>query len=55
MLGSINPQIVMPQQALKHSAAIASALCQAMLQGRGQFCSSPELWLIATGCDNLVT
>lgn len=52
-LGSINPQIVLPNKALNEGAIIAEALCQSMLMGNGQFCTSPGLWLVPTGCDEL--
>ncbi|MGB0840864.1 aldehyde dehydrogenase (NADP(+)) [Pseudoalteromonas sp. SCSIO 43088] len=52
-LGSINPQIVLPNKAQNEGKAMAEALCQSMLMGNGQFCTSPGLWLVPTGCDEL--
>jgi NADP-dependent aldehyde dehydrogenase len=52
-LGSINPQVVLPNKAIDHSQEIAQSLCQSMLMGNGQFCTSPGLWLVPTGCDEL--
>ncbi|NYR13506.1 aldehyde dehydrogenase (NADP(+)) [Pseudoalteromonas sp. MIP2626] len=52
-LGSINPQIVLANKALNQGDEIATALCQSMLMGNGQFCTSPGLWLIPAGCDEL--
>ncbi|KTF13086.1 aldehyde dehydrogenase (NADP(+)) [Pseudoalteromonas sp. H105] len=52
-LGSINPQVILPNKAIDHSQEIAQSLCQSMLMGNGQFCTSPGLWLIPTGCDEL--
>ena len=52
-LGSINPQIVLPNKAQNEGKAMGEALCQSMLMGNGQFCTSPGLWLVPTGCDEL--
>ena len=52
-LGSINPQVIMPNKAIQHGKEIAQSLCQSLLMGNGQFCTSPGLWLIPTGCDEL--
>ncbi|AQQ01201.1 aldehyde dehydrogenase [Pseudoalteromonas aliena] len=49
-LGSINPQIILPNKAREQGARIAQTLCQSMLMGNGQFCTSPGLWLVPTGC-----
>ncbi|MCQ8878685.1 aldehyde dehydrogenase (NADP(+)) [Pseudoalteromonas shioyasakiensis] len=54
-LGSINPQIILPNKASKEAKGIAQSLCQSMLMGNGQFCTSPGLWLVPTGCDELET
>lgn len=52
-LGSINPQVILPNKAIEQSKEIAQSLCQSMLMGNGQFCTSPGLWLVPTGCDEL--
>ena len=52
-LGSINPQVILPNKAIENSKEIALSLCQSMLMGNGQFCTSPGLWLVPTGCDEL--
>ncbi|KKK71563.1 hypothetical protein LCGC14_2912660, partial [marine sediment metagenome] len=52
-LGSINPQVILPNKAIEHSKEMAQSLCQSMLMGNGQFCTSPGLWLVPTGCDEL--
>lgn len=52
-LGSINPQIVLPSKAVSEGKTMAEALCQSMLMGNGQFCTSPALWLVPTGSDEL--
>ncbi|WP_350545297.1 aldehyde dehydrogenase (NADP(+)) [Pseudoalteromonas sp. 5-MNA-CIBAN-0065] len=54
-LGSINPQVILLNKAIEHSKEIAQSLCQSMLMGNGQFCTSPGLWLVPTGCDELET
>jgi NADP-dependent aldehyde dehydrogenase len=52
-LGSINPQVILPNKAIEQSKEMAQSLCQSMLMGNGQFCTSPGLWLVPTGCDEL--
>lgn len=52
-LGSINPQVILPNKAIEQSKEIAQSLCKSMLMGNGQFCTSPGLWLVPTGCDEL--
>ncbi|MFT6787526.1 MAG: alpha-ketoglutaric semialdehyde dehydrogenase [Pseudoalteromonas rhizosphaerae] len=52
-LGSINPQVILAKKAIEHSKEVAQSLCQSMLMGNGQFCTSPGLWLVPTGCDEL--
>ncbi len=50
-LGSINPQLVFANKVQNQPEAIAQGLCQSMLMGNGQFCTSPGLWLIPVGSD----
>ena len=45
-LGSINPQVVLPEKAQKEGVELAQQMCQALLMGHGQFCTSPGLWLV---------
>ncbi len=45
-LGSINPILVMPEYLSQQPAASAHALADAMVQGSGQFCTSPGLVII---------
>ncbi|TMP41867.1 aldehyde dehydrogenase [Pseudoalteromonas citrea] len=45
-LGSINPQFLFKEQVAHTSDSLASQLCQALLMGNGQFCTSPGLWLV---------
>lgn len=45
-LGSINPQVVLAEKAQQQGEALAQQLCQSLLMGNGQFCTSPGLWLV---------
>ncbi|GAC18858.1 aldehyde dehydrogenase (NADP(+)) [Paraglaciecola arctica] len=45
-LGSINPQIVLPEKVQQDGPELAQQLCQALLMGNGQFCTSPGLWIV---------
>ncbi|CAH9058107.1 Alpha-ketoglutaric semialdehyde dehydrogenase 2 [Pseudoalteromonas holothuriae] len=45
-LGSINPQVIFARHAELHGSELAQQLCQSLLMGNGQFCTSPGLWLI---------
>ena len=45
-LGSVNPQLVLPGKAEQDSGVLAEQLCQSLLMGNGQFCTSPGIWLI---------
>jgi NADP-dependent aldehyde dehydrogenase len=45
-LGSINPVLVMPEFLSQQSATTAHALADAMVQGAGQFCTSPGLLIV---------
>jgi 2,5-dioxopentanoate dehydrogenase len=45
-LGSINPQVVLAEKARQDGEALAQQLCQSLLMGNGQFCTSPGLWLV---------
>lgn len=50
-LGSINPQFVLSNKMLQSGEQLATQLCQALLMGNGQFCTSPGLWLLPAGSD----
>ncbi|CAM3984962.1 aldehyde dehydrogenase (NADP(+)) [Pseudoalteromonas byunsanensis] len=50
-LGSINPQLIFAEHAAQHSEALAQQLCQSLLMGNGQFCTSPGLWVVPKGSD----
>lgn len=45
-LGSINPQIVLPHKTETAATDIAQQLCQSLMMGNGQFCTSPGIWLV---------
>jgi acyl-CoA reductase-like NAD-dependent aldehyde dehydrogenase len=45
-LGSVNPVIVLPQFLATHPAEVAHALADSIVQGTGQFCTSPGLIFI---------
>ena len=45
-LGSVNPQVLLPEQMAERGEALAEQLCQSLLMGNGQFCTSPGLWLV---------
>lgn len=53
-LGSINPQLILPQKAQQDGAVLAEQLCQSLLMGNGQFCTSPGIWLLPEGEANFV-
>ncbi|BBN81755.1 2,5-dioxovalerate dehydrogenase [Pseudoalteromonas sp. A25] len=53
-LGSTNPQVVFAQKAAQHGKELAQALCQSMLMGNGQFCTSPGLWLVPSDAHELI-
>jgi 2,5-dioxopentanoate dehydrogenase len=50
-LGSINPQVVLTQLAEAQATELAEGLCQSMLMGNGQFCTSPGVWFVPAGCE----
>ncbi len=45
-LGSINPVLVMPAFLSQQAPTSANALADAMVQGAGQFCTSPGLFIV---------
>jgi NADP-dependent aldehyde dehydrogenase len=45
-LGSINPVIVLPEFLAEHTPYVANLLADSIVQGAGQFCTSPGLILI---------
>ncbi|MCQ4164000.1 aldehyde dehydrogenase (NADP(+)) [Tahibacter harae] len=50
-MGSINPVFVMPAALAARGAAIAEQLHASVLQGVGQFCTSPGLLVVPAGAD----
>ncbi|WP_125561543.1 aldehyde dehydrogenase (NADP(+)) [Pseudoalteromonas rubra] len=48
-LGSVNPQVILPDYAQEQGSELAKSLVQSLLMGNGQFCTSPGLWLIPQG------
>ncbi|MCC2615017.1 aldehyde dehydrogenase (NADP(+)) [Aestuariibacter halophilus] len=48
-LGSVNPQWVLPGMPDEEVAELTRQLCQSMLMGYGQFCTSPGVWLVPAG------
>ncbi|MCO7187223.1 MULTISPECIES: aldehyde dehydrogenase (NADP(+)) [unclassified Pseudoalteromonas] len=48
-LGSVNPQLILPEYAQAQGTTLATALVQSLLMGNGQFCTSPGLWLVPHG------
>jgi len=53
-LGSVNPQLLLPQKAQQDGAVLAEQLCQSLLMGNGQFCTSPGIWLLPKGEVNFI-
>ncbi|TLX48442.1 aldehyde dehydrogenase [Pseudoalteromonas phenolica] len=53
-LGSINPQFVLPEMAEQNGEELGANLCNSMLMGNGQFCTSPGLWLVPNSSVALV-
>jgi len=53
-LGSTNPQFVLPQKAQQDGAVLAEQLCQSMLMGNGQFCTSPGVWIVPEEASNFL-
>lgn len=45
-LGSTNPQFILPDFARNNGSALAEQLCQSLMMGHGQFCTSPGVWLV---------
>ncbi len=54
-LGSVNPQIVLPNHMSKQAVDLASTFVQSLMMGQGQFCTSPGVWLIPTGSNEFVS
>lgn len=52
-LGSINPQIVLPERA-KAGKELAETLVPSLLMGHGQFCTNPGLWVVPESAEELV-
>ena len=50
-MGSINPVFVLPAAAHARAEAIATQLHASVLQGVGQFCTSPGVFVIPAGAD----
>lgn len=53
-LGSINPQIVLPNLAQQDPASIAQGLVDSLVLGNGQFCTNPGLWLVPEASDEFM-
>ncbi|MCG9771451.1 aldehyde dehydrogenase (NADP(+)) [Pseudoalteromonas piscicida] len=45
-LGSVNPQIVLPEKVQSQGAELGAQFVQSLLMGNGQFCTSPGIWLV---------
>lgn len=45
-LGSINPQFIFQRKAEKDGIKLAEQLCQSLMMGNGQFCTSPGIWVV---------
>jgi len=45
-LGSVNPQVILPELAQQDGNSLAETLVQSLLMGQGQFCTSPGVWLL---------
>lgn len=45
-LGSTNPQFILPEKAQQDGGVLAEQLCQSLMMGNGQFCTSPGIWLV---------
>ncbi len=45
-LGSVNPQIVLPEKIQSQGAELGAQFVQSLLMGNGQFCTSPGIWLV---------
>lgn len=45
-LGSTNPQFVLPEKANIAGGELALQLCDSLLLGHGQFCTSPGIWFV---------
>ena len=54
-LGSVNPQLVLPDQSDAKQQELAQTLCQSLLMGNGQLCTSPGIWLIPKECSVLIS
>ncbi|OHU87989.1 MULTISPECIES: aldehyde dehydrogenase (NADP(+)) [Pseudoalteromonas] len=53
-LGSINPQLIFDERLVQQSEPLAQQLCQSLLMGNGQFCTSPGLWVVPTGSETFI-
>lgn len=53
-LGSINPQIILPDLIQQDSATIAQGLVDSLVLGNGQFCTNPGLWLVPQSSDQFM-
>lgn len=45
-LGSVNPQLVLPQKMAGEGMELAKGLVNSMMLGQGQMCTSPGIWLV---------
>lgn len=45
-LGSINPQILLPELINQKAEVLATNLVGSMMMGQGQFCTSPGVWFV---------
>ena len=53
-LGSINPQVILPQKGEQEAKALADALVPSLVLGQGQFCTNPGLWLVPESCQEFL-
>lgn len=53
-LGSINPQIVLPDTAQENAQDLATTLVESLVLGQGQFCTNPGLWLVPTDANQFL-
>ena len=44
-LGSVNPQLIMPNKLQREGESLGQGLVGSLLMGQGQFCTSPGIWV----------
>lgn len=53
-LGSVNPQIVLPNVAQNQAQELAATLVASMVLGGGQFCTNPGVWFVPEHAESFI-